>query len=120
MYSEVCVLPKQNEKVGNKREFAMNVIYVGHKPTTRNEQIQRNWMIELQTYEESSDEESDESLQEQEQLRRSPRKKQQAAASAASPALRRSPRKKKNQKQPEKIRNPQKKHRKKTFWLCFK
>ena len=99
MFSEVCVLPKQNEKVSDQY-FAMNVIYVGHKPTTRNEQIQRNWTIELQTYTES-DEDSDDI--QQEQLRRSPRKnkKQQtkSSASAASPAPRRSPRKKKNQKQ---------------------
>lgn len=96
MFSEVCVLPKQNEIVGDHREFAMNVIYVGHKPTTRNEQIQRNWTIEVQTYTES-DEDSDDS--QQEQLSRRPRKnkKQQTkrSASAASPDPRRSPREKK-------------------------
>ena len=109
MFSEVCVLPKQNEKVSDQY-FAMNVIYVGHKPTTRNEQIQRNWTIELQTYTES-DEDSDDI--QQEQLRRSPRKnkKQQtkSSASAASPAPRRSPRKKQNQKPLAPRRSPRKK-----------
>ena len=46
MYKELSVLPKQNEQF-SKDEIATTVMYVGHKPTTRREQIQQNWSIEV-------------------------------------------------------------------------
>ena len=45
-YPEVAVLPKENERF-SKDEVAASVTYVGHKYTTRREQIQKNWMIEV-------------------------------------------------------------------------
>ena len=45
MYGEVDVLPKQNEEF-SLREIAKNVMYVGHKATTRNEQIQQNYLVD--------------------------------------------------------------------------
>ena len=47
MYQEVSVLPKQDEQFCEE-EMATNVMYVGHKATTRREQIQENWIIEVE------------------------------------------------------------------------
>ena len=48
MFEEVAVLPKQGENF-SKSVIARNVMYVGHKATTRQEQTQQNWSIEVQT-----------------------------------------------------------------------
>ena len=67
MYKEVCLLPRQGECF-SPGEAAKAVMYVGHKPTTRREQIQQNWLIEI------DDVELDEVEILQGSPRRSPRK----------------------------------------------
>ena len=47
MYEELSLLPRQNEEF-SKGEVAINVMYVGHKSTTRREQIQENWSVEVE------------------------------------------------------------------------
>ena len=78
MLQEMSLLPKPDEEFA-KGQMAQSVTYVGHKPTTRHEQIQENWHIEIQEVKKQP-------------LRRSPRKK--ATKIPKKPEqLRRSPRK---------------------------
>ena len=46
MFNELSLLPRQGECF-SPGEAAKAVMYVGHKPTTRREQIQQNWLIEI-------------------------------------------------------------------------
>ena len=47
LYAEVAVLPRQGENF-SPNMIAKNVMYVGHKATTRQEQARYNWSIEVQ------------------------------------------------------------------------
>ena len=82
LYKELTLLPKQEENF-SKGEVAKAVIYVGHKPTTRREQIQKNWVIEVDDKSES-DEEDNEEDQVQGSPRRSPRKSRIVSAPASA------------------------------------
>ena len=62
MLDEISVLPKQNEEF-SKGQMATSVMFVGHRSTTRHEQIQENWHIEINPKKKSK-----------QPLRRSPRK----------------------------------------------
>ena len=62
MLPEISVLPKQDEEF-SKGQMATSVMFVGHKSTTRHEQIQENWHIEV-----------NEKKKTKQPLRRSPRK----------------------------------------------
>ena len=78
MLQEISLLPKPDEEFA-KGQMAQSVTYVGHKPTTRHEQIQENWHIETQEVKKQP-------------LRRSPRKKATKIPKKTE-QLRRSPRK---------------------------
>ncbi len=77
MLNEISVLPIQNEEF-SKGKMATSVTFVGHKATTRHEQIQENWHIEVNDKPEQP-------------LRRSPRKA--TTTKKSEQPLRRSPRK---------------------------
>lgn len=47
MYGEIAVLPTQGEHF-SQNSIARAVMFVGHKATTRQEQLQQNWSIEVQ------------------------------------------------------------------------
>ena len=80
MLPEISVLPKQDEEF-SKGQMTTSVTFVGHKSTTRHEQIQENWHIEVNDVEKKP-------------LRRSPRKATAATLSKKTEQpLRRSPRK---------------------------
>jgi len=57
MFNELTVLPKRNEQF-SAGDYSKNVLYVGHKPTTRREQIQQNWTIEIVDYDAAADSEN--------------------------------------------------------------
>ena len=46
MKDEISLLPRKGEEFA-KGQLAVNVMYVGHKATTRDEQLQQNWSIEV-------------------------------------------------------------------------
>ena len=72
MFNEVSLLPRKNEHF-SKNEIARSVIYTGHKPTTRREQIQENWTIEIADLEDVAKEDEVVDVQGSPR-RRSPRK----------------------------------------------
>ena len=103
MYKELSVLPKQNEQF-SKDEIATTVMYVGHKPTTRREQIQQNWSIEVKKIKTSiPNKDSDCSTVAEKNSKNKLQDKKKNTTSDDDPddeiPLRRSPRHKQNQRQ---------------------
>ena len=54
MFNEVSLLPRKNEHF-SQGKIAKSVMYTGHKPTTRREQIQENWTIEIADKDDDAD-----------------------------------------------------------------
>ena len=118
LYAEIAVLPRQGENF-SPNSIVKNVMFVGHKATTRQEQARYNWSIEVQplevqdvTQDPDTDQELDHiAMQELEKKKKNRKRKRPATkkkrkqtkkgsdkspakpAASASKTLRRSPRK---------------------------
>ena len=112
LYEEIAVLPRQGENF-SQNAIAKNVMYVGHKATTRQEQARHNWSIEVQPIQiqDITEDDSDQELEKKKKKRKrkhlsSKVKRKQiqkggaksnpkklAASAASKTTLRRSPRK---------------------------